>query len=125
MDCIKLKIKNEVIEEVEKLLIKGYSYSQISKLTGVSKATISRVKNKTYKKTENLLPGIDEKKYKSLKLAFEKSLKDNKFLVNKLNQSESNLLLFATRSKAFQEENKLLRIENEKLKKELNKKNKK
>lgn len=65
-DFLRTKLSVEVVEEVEKLLSEGKSYSSISQLTGVSKASISRIKNGNYTKFEKEFDITQELEYKEL-----------------------------------------------------------
>lgn len=64
------RLSKEVVEKVEELLEKNNTYSQIAKQTGVSKASISKIKNGTYKKAPPHQRSIDEENYIALEKKF-------------------------------------------------------
>lgn len=68
MNKTKQKLSNEKIEEIKMLLDQGLSYSDISKETGVSKSTISKIKNK-----DN---NVSKDEYELLKQSKDKELLD-------------------------------------------------
>ncbi|MDO4536478.1 MAG: hypothetical protein Q4B63_11830 [Clostridium perfringens] len=67
MECTRQRLSKEVVEKVEELLEKKWSYSKIVKETKVSKGSISKIKNGTYKKAPLIQESINEKEYAALK----------------------------------------------------------
>lgn len=80
MEFIRPKLAKEVVEKVENLLEQGLTYSQIAKQTGVSKGSISNIKNGTYKKTPLIQECINEKEYATLKENYAKIKQENEIL---------------------------------------------
>ena len=70
MNKTKQKLSNEKIEEIKVLLDQGLSYSDISKETGVSKSTISKIKNKDNKVSKDEYELLKQSKDKELLDAF-------------------------------------------------------
>lgn len=70
MEFTRTRLSIEVVEKVEEYLHMGYSYSQINKLTGVSKASISKIKNGTYKKVDPIYRIENDVKYIELLQAY-------------------------------------------------------
>lgn len=70
MNKTKQKLSNEKIEEIKVLLYQGLSYSDISKETGVSKSTISKIKNKDNKVSKDEYELLKQSKDKELLDAF-------------------------------------------------------
>lgn len=70
MNKTKQKLSNEKIEEIKVLLDRGLSYSDISKETGVSKSTISKIKNKDNKVSKDEYELLKQSKDKELLDAF-------------------------------------------------------
>ncbi len=70
MNKTKQKLSNEKIEEIKVLLDQSLSYSDISKETGVSKSTISKIKNKDNKVSKDEYELLKQSKDKELLDAF-------------------------------------------------------
>lgn len=103
MEYTRTRLAVKTVEEVEKLLKDGYSYSQIRKLTGVSKGSISKIKNGTYKKLDPEYKVEENEKYQKVfragmkyKKAYENQVRECKRLIdenNKLLEKVRNLEL--------------------------------
>jgi transcriptional regulator with XRE-family HTH domain len=66
MGFMKPRLSINTVEKVEELLQQGLTYSEIVKKAKVSKSSISRIKNGTYRKAPLITEYIDEEKYNSL-----------------------------------------------------------
>lgn len=100
MEYTRPRLALKTVEEVERLLSNGYTYSQINKLTGVSKASISKIKNGTYKKLDPEYKVEENQQYQKL---YRTALKYKKGYEQKVIECE----------KLIDENNKLLeRIKN-------------
>ncbi len=71
------RLSKETVNEVERLLQQKFTYSQIVKKTGVSKASISKIKNGTYKKDLLHDGPSTQKEYYELREEFIKIQKEN------------------------------------------------
>lgn len=83
MEFTRPRLASEVVERVEELLKQGFSYSNIRKQTGVSQASISKIKNGTYKKAEPIKEVIDLEIYNNL-------LEEYKVVVRERDQLKKN-----------------------------------
>ena len=80
MEFTRPRLAKEVVEKVEDLLEQHLTFSQIVKQTGVSKGSISKIKNGTYKKAPVIQETINEKEYTALKENYAKIKQENEVL---------------------------------------------
>lgn len=80
MEFTRQRLAKEVVKKVEDLLEQRLTFSQIAKQTGVSKGSISKIKNGTYKKAPVIQEAINEKEYAALKENYAKIKQENEVL---------------------------------------------
>lgn len=91
MEFTRSRLAKEVVEKVEDLLEQGLTFSQIVKQTGVSKGSISKIKNGTYKKVPLIMDYIDEKEYAMLKEENQKLKEENEMLRTSIESLKKNI----------------------------------
>lgn len=110
MEFTRTKLSVEVVEKVENYLNDGYSYSKINSLTGVSKSTISKIKNGTYVKGVQEFKIENEEKYKKLAKAYKQYKKAYEEQKKELDQLKILYEQLKERANSMNEELKVSKV---------------